>query len=118
MRFYNVVLAASLSWAQLAAGHPGEDHTQEALRRRAFLQQNLANLDHCAGNLDALGVTKRSIQRRHSLIHGIREKRGIKARSLAYEAQKYKGQVDQTALFSSKSSCVLSPDTIVGPYCK
>lgn len=113
-----VLLALGLASAQLAASHPGEDHAKEALKRREFLRDNIANLDHCAGQLDSLGVTQRSIQRRHNLIHAARQKRGLAIRDQDYEAQGYDAEVYQRTMFQSSSSCVLSPEEILGPYCK
>ncbi|KAJ3497590.1 hypothetical protein NLG97_g1776 [Lecanicillium saksenae] len=111
-----ISLALSLASVPLVASHPGEDHAKEAMKRREFLKDNVANLNHCAAKLDSLGVSERSIQRRHNLIHGIREKRGIIARGEAHEGHGYDAGVDQTTLFSSNSSCVLSPEEILGPY--
>ncbi len=112
-----LTVALGLASVPLVASHPGEDHHAEAMKRREFLKNNVANLDHCAGKLDALGVTKRSIQRRHSRIHGIREKRGLVARDQHHEGRSYNAEVSQAAEFKSNSSCVLSPEEILGPYC-
>ncbi|KAJ4150378.1 hypothetical protein LMH87_011130 [Akanthomyces muscarius] len=111
-----LTVALGLASVPLVASHPGEDHHAEAMKRREFLKNNVANLDHCAGKLDALGVTKRSIQRRHSRIHGIREKRGLVARDQHHEGRSYNAEVSQAAEFKSNSSCVLSPEEILGPY--
>ncbi|KAJ6785348.1 hypothetical protein PWT90_07519 [Aphanocladium album] len=114
--------ASIVSWAlglasiPLVASHPGEDHAKEAMKRREFLKDNVANLNHCTDKLDALGVTERSIQRRHNLIRGIREKRGIVARDQTHEGQNYNANVGQTSFFKSNSSCVLAPEEILGPY--
>lgn len=110
-------LALGLASLQLAAGHPGEDHAKEAMKRREFLKNNVANLNHCAEKLDSLGVTERSVQRRHNLIHGIRNKRGIVARDHAEAGYGYHAGVDQRAIFKSNASCVLAPEEILGPYC-
>lgn len=110
-------LALGLASVPLVASHPGEDHHAEAMKRREFLKNNVANLDHCAGKLDALGVTERSIQRRHSKLRGIREKRGLVTRDQHHEARSYDAEVSRAAEFKSSSSCVLSPEEILGPYC-
>ncbi|ATY59229.1 Intradiol ring-cleavage core [Cordyceps militaris] len=109
-------LALGLASVPLVAGHPGEDHHKEAMKRREFLANNVANLDHCAGQLEASGVTARSIQRRQNLIHGIREKRGLNVRSEGHVGRSYDAEVSQAATFKSNASCVLAPEEILGPY--
>lgn len=110
-------LALGLAAMPLVAGHPGEDHHKEAMKRREFLKNNVANLNHCTSKLDALGVTERSIQRRQSVIHGIREKRGLVARGQDHESRSYDAEIGQRDVFKSNASCVLAPEEILGPYC-
>ena len=55
----------SVAWvAALVSGHPGQDHNDDALLRRNFLQQNPRDLTHCAAKLGARGWEIRSVQRR------------------------------------------------------
>ncbi|OAA34475.1 Intradiol ring-cleavage dioxygenase, core [Beauveria brongniartii RCEF 3172] len=115
---YTNIISLGLGFASipLVASHPGEDHHEEAMKRREFLKNNVANLDHCASKLDALGVTERSIQRRHSMIRGIREKRGLVARDLDHEGRSYNAEAGESAIFRSNASCVLAPEEDLGPY--
>ncbi|PQK16899.1 hypothetical protein BB8028_0007g00990 [Beauveria bassiana] len=109
-------LALGLASIPLVAGHPGEDHHKEAMKRREFLKDNVSNLDHCSDTLDALGVTKRSIQRRQNTIHGMRVKRGLVARDEHHAVRSYDADVSQASIAKKNASCVLSPEEILGPY--
>ncbi|PQK18069.1 hypothetical protein BB8028_0010g00580 [Beauveria bassiana] len=111
-----ILLGLGLASIPLVASHPGEDHHKEAMKRREFLKNNVASLDHCSGKLKALGVTERSIQRRHSMIHGLREKRGLVARDQGHEGRSYNAEVGESAIFKSNASCVLAPEEVLGPY--
>ncbi|TQV97867.1 hypothetical protein V2A60_006416 [Cordyceps javanica] len=111
-------LALGLAAIPLVAGHPGEDHHAEAMKRRAYLQDNHANLDHCEAELEASGVTARAIERRENLIHHIRKKRGLDSNGddSGHVARSYDIEINESATFKSNGSCVLSPEEILGPY--
>lgn len=115
MRFY---VLAGLIASRLAASHPGEDHTAELLVRREFLQSHLTNLDHCATDLEAFGLTERSIHRRRQTARFLRENRGLMDNRDKYALDTtYVSDTDSAHLFKSNVSCVLAPEEIVGPYC-
>ncbi|OAA40426.1 Intradiol ring-cleavage dioxygenase, core [Beauveria brongniartii RCEF 3172] len=117
--YTNIIsLGLGLISIPLVASHPGQDHDKAAMKRREFLKNNVASLDHCGSKLDALGVTERSIQRRQSMIHGIREKRGLVARDQGqdHEARNYNAEVGESSIFRSNASCVLAPEEDLGPY--
>ena len=62
----HLAAVAPVSWAfaALVSGHPGQDHNDDALLRRTFLQHNPRDLTHCAAKLKARGWEDRSVQRR------------------------------------------------------
>lgn len=124
MRLNNIIFYTILS-CQGVLGHPGEDHAAEVAARQAYLQNNIANLDHCAGKLQARGVSGRGVERRSQLASKLREKRGISAGPKVERTGSgdhvSRGHIDldidQSVLFSGNSSCVLAPEEILGPYC-
>lgn len=125
MRLNNIILCTLVS-CQSVLGHPGEDHAAEVAARQAYLRNNIANLDHCAGKLQARGVSGRGVERRSQLASKLREKRGITAGSKIersnsgdhVERGHIDADIDQSVLFSGNSSCVLAPEEILGPYCE
>lgn len=113
-----VALTTVLAYG-LVACHPGEDHVAELLARGEFLQHHIANLDHCAADLQAAGVEKRSIQRRLHTTKLLREKRGLIGRQQEGDSNSwYAIEEDHDVVFRSTASCVLAPEEMVGPYCK
>ena len=125
MRLNTIFFYAIVS-CQGVLGHPGEDHAAEVAARQAYLRNNIANLDHCAGKLQERGVSGRGLERRSQLASELRAKRGITAGSKVersnsgdhVERGHIDVDVDPSVLFSGNSSCVLAPEEILGPYCK
>ncbi|KAK2611941.1 hypothetical protein QQS21_002047 [Conoideocrella luteorostrata] len=101
----------------LGTSHPGGDHVAELVSRGEFLRNHMTNLDHCAGDLEASGVTKRSIERRLQLVKTLREKRGlVDSHDVRHPEARYVSDFDRADLFKSTASCVLAPEEMVGPY--
>ncbi|KAK5989499.1 hypothetical protein PT974_11022 [Cladobotryum mycophilum] len=109
MRF-NAILAA-LAATNLVASHPGEDHSKELEARRRFLDENVNNLDHCAGKIKARGLDYHAAARRQLLEEKLRAKGGV-GLERRYEA----GFPQNEFEFQGNSSCVLSPEETEGPY--
>ncbi|KAI1277438.1 aromatic compound dioxygenase [Xylaria sp. FL0933] len=115
----STILAAS---AVLVAAHPGVDHDYEILQRREFISNvKRSDLSHCAAKLSARGVEQRATQRRRALAEA-RSKRGIVERALGDINKSHLSDADYTAntpldvIFSSNTSCLLSPEVTEGPY--
>jgi hypothetical protein len=115
--------------AGLVAAHPGHDVAQEAAEQRAYLQSaKRTSLAHCADRLKARGIEARNIARRKATIDKARQKRGLNKRkrdvgdALAKDNNMtelgYTRNTDATTLFAGYNSCLLNPESIVGPYCK
>lgn len=123
--YFNLIIMHTFSLlslilaCRLAAGHPGEDHAAELKARGEFLQNHVTNLDHCAQELEASGVTKRGIQRRLHMVNRLREKRGLEPQRDDKQSRDW-GVMDAShaSLFKTTASCVLAPEEMVGPYCK
>lgn len=138
-----------VSFAQLATGfaiaagvvvaHPGEQHTNEHIRREIDVRDATAAhgaraLSQCANSATARRVKQRNIQRRADKVKAIRAERGITAspkkfrRDLAaleaWEAidHNHTGVYDYDSfttiesIFGANTSCVLAPEVTDGPY--
>ncbi|KAI0430595.1 Intradiol ring-cleavage dioxygenase [Xylaria sp. FL1042] len=115
----STILAAS---AVLVSAHPGVDHNHEILQRREFISNvKRSDLSHCAAKLSARGVEQRATQRRKALADA-RSKRGIIERALSDKNKSHLSDADYTVntpldvIFSSNTSCLLSPEVTEGPY--
>jgi hypothetical protein len=117
-------LFAVLSFLTSISAHPGEDHTQEAAARRSFLQHSKRDLSHCDEHLQARGLKDQQIAHRHELARSLRTAEGLDKRALSdiqkthHSEEHYTLWTSAEILFSSNNSCVLSPETIEGPYCE
>ncbi|KAI0452299.1 aromatic compound dioxygenase [Xylaria acuta] len=116
----STILAASA--AVLVAAHPGHDHSDEILQRRDFISNTKrSDLSHCAAKLKARGVEQRSTLRRRALADA-RSKRGIIGRDVSDKNKSHLSDSGYTAetpldtIFSSNTSCLLSPEVTEGPY--
>jgi hypothetical protein len=104
--------------------HPGADHAEEAAAIRSFYQHSKRDLSHCAKQLQARGHLDKQIARRHQLARSLRIDEGLAKRALSdideshHVDEHYTVWTPAEILFSSNNSCVLSPETIEGPYCK
>ncbi|KDN68667.1 hypothetical protein CSUB01_12621 [Colletotrichum sublineola] len=125
MRFSSI--ATGFALLSGAVAHPGHDITQEIAERRAFLSTvKRANLGHCTDKLAARGITARNIARRMAEVQYARQKRNIKKRDsasvlgMSHNATDlgYTLNTGATTLFSGNSSCILTPESTQGPYCK
>ncbi|KAJ2898265.1 hypothetical protein MKZ38_004033 [Zalerion maritima] len=123
MRFANF-LAGAIAGANIAAAHPGHDHSQEQVQRREFFgARGRRDLSHCADKLRARGVEARNVKRRAELVKSAALKRGLKPRDLEdyidvdhESTEDYDLSTDPSTLFSGNNSCVLSPEVTEGPY--
>lgn len=126
----------------LAAGvlaHPGEQHSNEHIRREIEVRDLHAAhgaraLSQCAGSATARRLKQRSVQRRAERVNALRAARGITAnpkkfrRDLAaleaWETVSHNstGVYDYdmfTAIetvFDANTSCILAPEVTAGPY--
>ena len=95
-----------LALALQGLAHPGEDHSHELAARKEYLSNNRVNLRHCQEKLAARGVLERSLQRRGLAAQRLQTQMGSEARAV------------DVSVFATNASCVLSPEEILGPYCK
>lgn len=98
--------ALILALALKGLAHPGEDHSHELAARKEYLANNRVNLRHCQDKLAARGVMERSLRRR-----------GLAAERLQTQLDGAARAVD-ASVFATNATCVLSPEEILGPYCK
>lgn len=121
-------LSSLLSVLSLSAGvlaHPGEDHAAEAAAIRSVLSSYAKrDLSHCADHLEARGHTVSQVAKRQELARSLRISQGLDKRALSdinkshHSAENYTLATPSEVLFSANNSCVLSPETIEGPYCE
>lgn len=124
MFFTNALLTALV--AGLATAHPGHSVAEELQERRDFMAATKArDLSHCAAKMKARGLEAQNVARRAQLIEAARAKRGLKTKRtldsvLATDHNEtslgYTANTDAATLFSSNSSCILTPDVTQGPY--
>lgn len=69
---------SSLLLVPFVAAHGDHDIEHEMAVRRAFLENNKADLSHCADKLKKRGHDKRAIQRRSEITHKLRKRSNIK----------------------------------------
>lgn len=113
------IAALGLLAGEFVMCHPGEDYNSELRARGEFLRSHVANLDHCAQDLEASGVTERNMKRRLQILEELREKRGVINNNDGHNSEAvFMLDTDQALLFKSAASCVLAPEEMVGPYCK
>jgi hypothetical protein len=126
MLFKNTLAGLALL-AGLAAAHPGHNVDQEAAERREYLQSvKRSSLAHCADKLRARGIEARNIARRNAVVEKARQKRGITKRGFEdvlntdhdKTGQGFSRNTDPETLFAGYNSCLLTPETTEGPYCK
>ncbi|KAK8129030.1 hypothetical protein PG984_010138 [Apiospora sp. TS-2023a] len=120
MQFTNALL--SVLAATHALAHPGHDVREEALARRAYLENaQHTDLDHCAAQLRARGHDKRSVLRRQALA-AENARRGIVQRTPSdinkthLSTEDWDQSTPLHDVFSVNRSCVLSPEVTEGPY--
>ncbi|KAF2035371.1 aromatic compound dioxygenase [Setomelanomma holmii] len=129
MRFTAFLGAALL--AQQSVAHPGqskEEAAKEFAERRAYLANNKRSLAHCADALKKRGNDFAMHNRRAVAVEKARAKRAIspylRARDLdSVLATSHKSNLtsitadsDPSVIFSSNSSCILTPEVTQGPY--
>jgi len=142
MHLSSLLIGAIALLAGLAAAHPGDDISHEIAERRVFLLNNKNDLSHCAERISARGHDVENMERRSALAKQLMKKRGIEStlfsscwetRLLTLElgrqtipplskshksSERYTPGVSPSTIFASNHSCVLSPETTEGPYCK
>ncbi|KAJ4385765.1 hypothetical protein N0V93_010196 [Gnomoniopsis smithogilvyi] len=124
MHFSNFFVTATLT--SLAAAHPGHSIAQELQERRDFMSASkVRDLSHCASKLKARGIEAQNVARRAQRAEAARAKRGLKSKRtldsvLATDHNEtslgYTVNTDEATIFSSNSSCILTPDVTQGPY--
>ncbi|RAH77188.1 aromatic compound dioxygenase [Aspergillus japonicus CBS 114.51] len=103
-----------------AVAHPGHDMSQELAHRRGFLAQSKrTDLSHCASKLQARGVESRNLARRYHTLHAKKQKRDLDSVLDTSHNETDLGYTPTTAertVFSSNTSCALTPEATQGPY--
>ncbi|KAF2965822.1 hypothetical protein GQX73_g7782 [Xylaria multiplex] len=119
MRVSTILVASA---AVLVAAHPGHDPQNEVLQRREFISNSKRfDLSHCSAKLKARGVEQRATMRRRAL-HDARSKPGIVRRDVSDKNKShlsnalYNTETALDVIFSSNTSCLLSPEVTEGPY--
>lgn len=105
-------------FGSFVAAHPGEDHTAELTARQSYFKGSSANLSHCSSKLNANGVIERAIHRRSLAARGLKQKRALLAMRGEESRAEYTVEQDPATLFGGNSSCAMSPEEMVGPYCE
>ena len=124
MKFLLPNFLAVLFGAVNITAHPGAGVAEEAAALRSFYERSKRDLSHCAEHLPARGHVTRQVARRHQLAQAIRTAEGLVKRDLSdinkthHVDEHYTVSTPAEILFTSNNSCVLSPETIEGPYCK
>ncbi|KAI1853919.1 hypothetical protein JX265_012604 [Neoarthrinium moseri] len=103
-------------------GHPGADHSTEALQRKEALART-RTLASCSTALEARGIPQAAARRRNVLLSRM-QKRTIHERDLdkALNSTHHSNltgittETDPSILFSGNGSCALVPETTQGPY--
>ena len=141
MRFPSVLFIPLL--VTIVVAHPGHRIDKELQKRAEFLARHTNNLDHCASIHRAAGLDKRAIDRRASRVNDLLKIRGLQSTQYAmivrlvdypvdrftdrqsspldksHKSNKpYTPKTSPTEVFSGNKSCVLSPETTEGPFCK
>jgi hypothetical protein len=123
MQFSTTLIAAVAALSSTVAAHPGHDARQEIAERRAFMATHKRDLSHCAEKLKARGIEARNVARRAATATRQRERRGLVTRDFATVLNTthlsdvdYTPETDETIVFSSNNSCILSPEVTQGPY--
>ncbi|TVY80418.1 hypothetical protein LSUE1_G007111 [Lachnellula suecica] len=139
MVYYANTLAlvlASISYIQSAAAHPGEVHDpihvkREIETRNALATQHKRSLGLCSNSMKARGLNEGSIARRAAKAEKLRAARGLPngpfktkrdaASLVAFGAISHNetGVVTDfsvESLFTANTSCILTPETTIGPY--
>ncbi|KAG9229497.1 Intradiol ring-cleavage dioxygenase [Amylocarpus encephaloides] len=128
MQLITSIVAALVAGAAVA--HPGHDHSKEIAERAEFMKHSKKDLSHCAAKMKARGLEANAIARRNAKAQQARKKRNIAANAPFIQARDtasviatshlssvdYDASADASVLFSSNSTCVLSPEVTQGPY--
>ena len=113
--------------ANVAQSHPGHDLTQEIAERDAYIRSvRSTSVRHCAEKLRLRGIEARNVARRAAIVSDARAARGLGRRDVSDDLAKSHNETDTgytentsiSKLFSSNSSCLLTPEVTQGPYCK
>ncbi|KAF6809396.1 putative extracellular dioxygenase [Colletotrichum musicola] len=134
--FSRIAVAASVLLTSIVA-HPGEEHDPEVAKREVALRRHVAfnnrrALNACAGSAADVALKQRAIQRRDAKLKELRQKRSISAdapiRRRAEEdlstwaavdhasSEGYTLDTDPATLFAQNATCVIVPETTIGPY--
>jgi hypothetical protein len=139
MRFPPVLFIPLL--VTIIVAHPGHRIDKELQKRAEFLARHTNNLDHCASIHKAAGLDKRAIDRRASRVDDLLKIRGLQSTQVivkpkffpidrfidrqsspldkSHKSNKpYTPKTSPSEVFSGNRSCVLSPETTEGPFCK
>jgi len=135
------VIAALAPWTQHALGHPGEKVNAIEARSAANIRHALADLDgedvsKCSQAPETLAWRERAMKRRMETFQRLRRERGITDDNHPYvhrrdnaaftkwaatshdKTGKFKFTTDtpRSEIFGANSTCILTPDNIIGPY--
>ncbi|KAK2755445.1 putative extracellular dioxygenase [Colletotrichum kahawae] len=131
-----VAVAASLLLTGVVA-HPGEEHDPQVHKREMALRRSVAAnnrraLNACAGSAADVALKQRAIQRRDAKLKELRAKRSIAANAPIRRRTEdnlntwaaidhassagYTLDTDPATLFAQNASCVVVPETTIGPY--
>ncbi|KAK2593366.1 hypothetical protein QQS21_008941 [Conoideocrella luteorostrata] len=126
-------ITAALALSVAVFGHPetAEEQRAQIATLRRIAAHSKRSLAKCADSPDAIKLRERAVARRAAWADKLRRQSGLKShneRRGNQELGKYlKVSHDQTAkgynldtpldvLFASNASCILVPETIIGPY--
>lgn len=102
--------------------HPGHSVEQELAERQAGLANSPRSLNHCSAKIKARGVEARNVQRRAEWAAALGKTIAARDADTVLDTDHnatslgYTLNTDEASLFSSNSSCVLSPIVTQGPY--
>lgn len=102
--------------------HPGHSVEQELAERQAGLANSPRSLNHCAAKIKARGVEARNVQRRAEWATSLGKTIAARDADTVLDTDHnatslgYTLDTDETTLFSTNGSCVLSPIVTQGPY--
>ncbi|KAK1473301.1 hypothetical protein CTAM01_16138 [Colletotrichum tamarilloi] len=136
-----MVTVSRLALAAIAltgvTAHPGEKHDPHVHKREMALRRSVAAstrraLDACAGSAADIALKQRAIQRREAKLKELRAKRAISATApirrraesdlTTWAAVDHKSSAgytldtDPATLFAQNTTCVVVPETTIGPY--
>ncbi|KAK0652630.1 Intradiol ring-cleavage dioxygenase, partial [Cercophora newfieldiana] len=115
-----------------AGGHSDSEIHAELHLRDLVTTNSKRALSKCANSPTALALQSQALRRRQAAAHALREKRSLatthikttkrdaaslaKWSSLSHESPSFSLNTPLSDLFASNTTCVLVPETVIGPY--